>query len=63
MTDPPPGDPFAPRNPFAISGCFQEMPPLVQARDAAPGHLVAAWYDLPRALAARPDLAGKGEGA
>jgi peptide/nickel transport system ATP-binding protein/oligopeptide transport system ATP-binding protein len=63
MTDPPPGDPFAPRNPFATERCFQEVPPLVQARDAAPGHLVAAWYDLPKALAARPDLAGKGEAA
>ena len=61
MTNPPPGDPFAPRNPFATERCLREVPPLVQARDAAPGHLVAAWYDLPRAPAARPDLAGNGE--
>jgi len=46
MLDPPAGDPFAPRNPYATERCFVEMPPLVQAKDAAPGHLVAAWYDL-----------------
>jgi hypothetical protein len=26
------------------------MPPLAQAPGAAPGHLVAAWYDLPKLL-------------
>jgi peptide/nickel transport system ATP-binding protein/oligopeptide transport system ATP-binding protein len=62
MTAPPPGDPFAPRNPFATEHCHREVPPLVQARDAAPGHLVAAWYDLPRILAANPALAA-GEAA
>ena len=62
MTAPPPGDPFAPRNPFATERCHREVPPLVQARDAAPGHLVAAWYDLPRILAANPALAA-GEAA
>jgi peptide/nickel transport system ATP-binding protein/oligopeptide transport system ATP-binding protein len=50
---PPKGDPFAPRNPFATKRCFEEMPPLAQAPGAAPGHLVAAWYDLRQALAAR----------
>jgi peptide/nickel transport system ATP-binding protein/oligopeptide transport system ATP-binding protein len=50
---PPKGDPFAPRNPFATGRCFEEMPPLVQAQGAEPGHLVAAWYDLRQALAAR----------
>jgi peptide/nickel transport system ATP-binding protein/oligopeptide transport system ATP-binding protein len=49
----PPGDPFAPRNEFATERCFREMPPLVQARDGTPDHLVAAWYDLPAALKAR----------
>jgi peptide/nickel transport system ATP-binding protein/oligopeptide transport system ATP-binding protein len=48
--DPPPGDPFAPRNPYATKRCRQEMPPLRQAAGAAPGHLVAAWYDLPARL-------------
>jgi len=62
MTAPPPGDPFAPRNPVASELCPREVPPLVQARDAAPGHLVAAWYDLPRILAANPALAA-GEAA
>lgn len=47
LRDPPPGDPFAPRNPYATERCWREMPPLVQAAGAAPGHLVAAWYDLP----------------
>jgi peptide/nickel transport system ATP-binding protein/oligopeptide transport system ATP-binding protein len=48
--DPPPGDPFAPRNPFATERCRHEMPPLAQVRDGTPGHLAAAWYDLPSAL-------------
>jgi peptide/nickel transport system ATP-binding protein/oligopeptide transport system ATP-binding protein len=48
----PPGDPFAPRNTFATARCRTEMPPLAQAPGAAPGHLVAAWYDLPELLAA-----------
>ena len=52
MLLPPPGDPFAPRNAFATARCAAEMPPLRQARGAGPGHLVAAWYDLPAALAA-----------
>jgi peptide/nickel transport system ATP-binding protein/oligopeptide transport system ATP-binding protein len=47
---PPKGDPFAPRNPFATPRCREDTPPLVPARDAAPGHLVAAWYDLPHEL-------------
>ncbi|MGY2048347.1 ABC transporter ATP-binding protein [Methylobacterium sp. JK268] len=51
MRRPPPGDPFAPRNPYATPRCRAERPPLVQAEGAAPGHLVAAWYDLPARLA------------
>jgi oligopeptide/dipeptide ABC transporter ATP-binding protein len=51
----PVGDPFAPRNPFATERCFKEMPPLVQAAGGAPGHEVAAWYDLPHALSQRGD--------
>ncbi|EHL96733.1 oligopeptide transport ATP-binding protein OppD [Acetobacteraceae bacterium AT-5844] len=54
MTNPPKGDPFAPRNPFATERCFVEVPPLVQAEGAAPGHLVAAWYDLREALKTNP---------
>jgi oligopeptide transport system ATP-binding protein len=50
---PPAGDSFAPRNPFATARCSAETPPLLPARDAAPGHLVAAWYDLRQALAER----------
>jgi peptide/nickel transport system ATP-binding protein/oligopeptide transport system ATP-binding protein len=46
----PPGDPFAPRNAYATPRCRTEMPPLTQAPGAAPGHLVAAWYDLPKLL-------------
>jgi len=45
----PPGDPFAPRNPFATERCHVEAPPL---REVAPGHMVAAWYDLPALLEA-----------
>jgi peptide/nickel transport system ATP-binding protein/oligopeptide transport system ATP-binding protein len=51
MMNPPPGDPFAPRNPFATERCHSEVPPLVQAPGAAPGHMVAAWYDLRTARA------------
>ena len=47
----PAGDPFAARNPYATPRCFAETPPLAQAPGAAEGHLVAAWYDLPAALA------------
>ncbi len=48
----PPGDPFAPRNPYATDRCWREAPPLKPAPDAAPGHLVAAWYDLRQAIQA-----------
>lgn len=41
-----PGDPFAPRNPYATERCWQEVPPLAPAPDSHPEHLVAAWYDL-----------------
>ena len=51
MRLPPAGDPFAPRNRYATPRCFLEAPPLSQAPGAAPGHLVAAWYDLPGQLA------------
>lgn len=52
MTQVPVGDPFAPRNRFATHRCLSETPPLQQVADGAPGHLVAAWYDLPQALRA-----------
>jgi peptide/nickel transport system ATP-binding protein/oligopeptide transport system ATP-binding protein len=53
--DLPAGDPFASRNPFATPRCFTERPPLREV-PGAPGHLVAAWYDLPTVLAQhRPD--------
>jgi peptide/nickel transport system ATP-binding protein/oligopeptide transport system ATP-binding protein len=47
----PPGDPFAPRNPYATDQCWREMPPLGQVVDGADGHVVAAWYDLKQSLA------------
>jgi len=49
--NPPPGDPFAPRNPFATQRCFREMPPLRPVPGGPPDHLAAAWYDLPSLLA------------
>ncbi|MCK2053081.1 ABC transporter ATP-binding protein [Methylobacterium sp. 37f] len=52
MRHPPAGDPFAARNAYATPRCLHEAPPLAQAPGAAPGHLVAAWYDLPALLAA-----------
>jgi oligopeptide transport system ATP-binding protein len=39
-----PGCPFAPRCFNAQERCTQEMPPLEDAPDAAPGHEVACWY-------------------
>jgi oligopeptide/dipeptide ABC transporter ATP-binding protein len=48
----PPGDPFAPRNPFATERCRTDVPPLRAAEGSVPGHLVAAWYDLPALLGA-----------
>jgi peptide/nickel transport system ATP-binding protein/oligopeptide transport system ATP-binding protein len=46
LFDMPPGDPFAPRNPFATERCHREAPPLRPAENSAPDHVVAAWYDL-----------------
>ncbi len=45
----PEGDPFWPRNAFHTERCKVEMPPLEQAPNSVPGHMVAAWYDLPEA--------------
>ena len=39
-----PGCPFAPRCFNAQERCTQEMPPLEEAPNAAPGHEVACWY-------------------
>jgi oligopeptide/dipeptide ABC transporter ATP-binding protein len=52
LFDPPPGDPFAPRNSFATKRCFEEMPPLRPVEGGPEQHLVAAWYDLPALLKA-----------
>lgn len=56
LSKPPKGDPFAPRNAFATPRCFEEVPPLRQVEGGVPGHLVAAWYDLPAALGARASV-------
>jgi peptide/nickel transport system ATP-binding protein/oligopeptide transport system ATP-binding protein len=48
----PPGDPFAPRNPFATERCWREAPPLRPVSHGDPAHQVAAWYDLRALLAA-----------
>src|SRR5690606_10908475 len=53
--DLPPGDPFAPRNPFATQRCAVERPVLREVGDV-PGHIVAAWYDLKQALEQRQTL-------
>ena len=45
----PKGDPFAPRNPeYRTERCWDERPPLRQVEGGVEGHLVAAWYDLPK---------------
>jgi len=51
LREPPRGDPFAPRNPYATPRDFVEAPPLAQVPEGAPGHLAAAWYDLREARA------------
>ena len=38
------GCPFAPRCFNAQERCIQEMPPLEQAPNADPGHVIACWY-------------------
>jgi oligopeptide/dipeptide ABC transporter ATP-binding protein len=50
LFNPPPGDPFAPRNSFATKRCFEEMPPLRPVNRGHERHLAAAWYDLPELL-------------
>jgi len=52
LLEPPVGDSFAPRNPYATERCFQETPPLRPVHQGDPQHLVAAWYDLTTAAAA-----------
>jgi oligopeptide/dipeptide ABC transporter ATP-binding protein len=60
MVDPPPGDAFAPRNPYATERCWQETPPLAPVEGGDPNHLVAAWYDLrtavPKPIAGPPGV-------
>lgn len=60
MTNLPPGDPFAPRNPYATDRCREERPILRPVEDGHPDHLVAAWYDLRTVRAAKEQ---KGESA
>lgn len=57
MAKPPAGDPFAPRNPYATERCHREVPPLRQVANSVPGHMVAAWYDLPAVLASEAKYA------
>jgi peptide/nickel transport system ATP-binding protein/oligopeptide transport system ATP-binding protein len=47
-----PGDPFAPRNPYATQRCLAERPPLRPVPGSAASHRVAAWYDLPDSVLA-----------
>ena len=49
----PPGDPFEPRNRFATERCRIDAPVLRDVAGSAPGHQVAAWYDLPALLEAQ----------
>lgn len=55
MLSPPQGDPFAPRNPFATPRCHRDTPPLRQVPNSLPGHMAAAWYDLPALLSLHPE--------
>jgi oligopeptide/dipeptide ABC transporter ATP-binding protein len=53
LLDPPPGCPFAPRCPYVMDRCTQEMPGLDPAGEE-PGHVSACW--LPHDSAARAEL-------
>ncbi len=50
LVNQPPGCPFVPRCPRALTICRQHMPPLEAASDA-PGHRVACWNPVKEAAA------------
>jgi oligopeptide/dipeptide ABC transporter ATP-binding protein len=43
------GCPFAPRCPFRVEKCDQEIPPLEPGPESAPEHLKACWVDVRKA--------------
>ncbi len=50
MRKPLKGCPFAPRCPYRIDRCDEEIPPLEQAAESAPDHLKACWVDVRTAV-------------
>lgn len=52
----PVGCPFAPRCPFMVDVCTQQMPPLQAVPDGHPEHLAACWVDIRTAEKTRPEM-------
>ncbi len=50
------GCPFAPRCPYMIDKCRDEMPPLLDAVESHPEHTVACWVDVRTAEKTRPEM-------
>ena len=56
LLNPPPGDAFAPRNPYALEIDFQKPPPMFQV---SPTHFAATWLLDPRAPRVAPPIRGE----
>ncbi|MCB9453988.1 MAG: ABC transporter ATP-binding protein [Anaerolineaceae bacterium] len=50
MRNEPVGCPFAPRCPYRLDKCWEEMPALEQAENSTNGHMKACWVDVRKAV-------------
>ena len=53
LLDPPPGDAFAERNPYALRIDYEEMPPMTQLSET---HVAASWLLDPKAPSLEPPI-------
>lgn len=60
MRKEPTGCPFAPRCPYMINKCLDQMPPLLPAEGGHPEHLSACWVDVRTAEQTRPEMVMQG---
>ncbi|KAB2857245.1 MAG: ABC transporter ATP-binding protein, partial [Anaerolineae bacterium] len=60
MRNAPTGCPFAPRCPYVISKCWDEMPSLISVDGGNPEHLAACWVDVRTAEQTRPEMVMQG---
>lgn len=58
MIDPPPGDAFAPRNPWALEIDYEQAPPMLRVSGT---HYAATWLLDERAPKISPPLGGEGD--